>query len=191
MSILFAKSATPSQKVGISVVLCVTLLSTFGIFNRTLVDEQVMRAAVIAAPFLTLLCLPLVVRPVLRNPSLGFSKSRWKRWRMILGFAFIVWLFIHNAIARGLPIFCHYLVSSPGEITVTVTAKASEYKTKGCSSGRVTLTEFGSIWNSDLCGLQQAHWQRLKPGDKLLLQGQKSIFGFSVKRYGLIGRDNP
>lgn len=185
MGILFAEGATRNQKIGISIVICVSLLVILGIFNGTLVNNSVLKVAAIVTAFLSIVCVPLTIRPVLHMYAHEYAGRPIKRWRMYLGFTLMVLIFLYIATARGIPIILNYILSSPGEIIVTIRSKDSDYKTKHCRAGGINVVEFNLFLNSEICGFQREHWEVFKPGDQLTLLGRKSPFGFSYQRYSL------
>lgn len=185
MGIFFSEYQTRSQKVATVIIICVVGLSIFGMLDGTLVNESLMEPALVLTAFLSLVCVPLLVRTIRRaqNDIIGGRKQR----RLgILSLIVVVPLFLYTSIARGLPILLHHVLSAPGEMTVTIRSKASSFSTKNCLSGGVRVEEYVYLMNDHLCGFKQAYWENFKPGDKLILQGKKSSFGFSYKRYALI-----
>lgn len=185
MGIFFSKYQTQSQKVATVIIICVVGLSIFGMVDGTLVNERLMKPALILTVFLSLVCVPLLARTTCRaqNDIIGDRKQRLLG---ILGSIVVVPLFLYTAIAKGLPILCHHVLSAPGQITVTVQSKASSFSSKNCAAGGIRIQEYAYLMNDDLCGFKQSHWENFKHGDKLILQGKKSSFGFSYKRYALV-----
>ncbi len=81
-------------------------------------------------------------------------------------------------LARGLPVALHYMTAEDGgEMVVTVEKKTSR---KHCRRGAY-IEEFTYMFNNEICGISKKYWEQLEPGQKLLLKGPVSDFGFTYK----------
>lgn len=65
---------------------------------------------------------------------------------------------------------------------MTVRAKRNPYRSRDCS-GKLWLDEYKYFANDFICGVKKEHWEMLESGDKLILVGMVSTFGFEFKGY--------
>lgn len=182
----FSKTALTSRNALISVTFAIVMLSGVGLYNSTLLNEDVMDVTVIAAITVWIGLFPYALNPMLRKYDRDTEitkpkRRRIRRFQIVLGFVFIVPFFVYLAIGRGLPILGHYLLSSHGEMTVTIKGKGDFYHRRHCN---------GSLWversyfmNNGFCLEDEVRWKGVKPGDTLIIRGRKSPLGFSYSPY--------
>lgn len=182
----FSKTALTSRIALINVAFAIFMLSGVGLYNSTFLNEGVMDVTVIAAITVWIGLFPYALNPMLRKYDRDTEitkpkRRRIRRFQMVLGFVFIVPFFVYLAIGRGLPILGHYLLSSRGEMTVTIKGKGDYYRGSRCR---------GPLWvkghyfmNNRFCLEDEGRWKGVKPGDTLIIKGRKSPLGFSYSPY--------
>lgn len=82
----------------------------------------------------------------------------------------------------GLPLVLHKVASNEARVVVTVSHASFPFKRKRCS-GKVYIEEYRLNGEQRVCGIQEEQWSALASGDKIILFGDKSIFGFTYERY--------
>lgn len=85
------------------------------------------------------------------------------------------------AVWGGVPILAHGLTAHPGELTVTVISKESNYQRRSCRP-RLKIAEFTFFLHNHICSSDRA-FSQIDVGATIRLQGQVSPFGVSVDRY--------
>lgn len=182
----FSKTALTSRNALINVAFAIAMLSGVGLYNTTILNKDVMDVTVIAAIIVWIGLFPYALKPMLRKYDRETEitkpkRRRTRRFQIVLGFVFIVPFAVYLAIGRGLPILGHYLLSSRGEMTVTIKSKGDYYRKKRCR---------GPLWveghyfmNNQFCLGDEGRWKGVKPGDTLTVKGRKSPLGFSYSTY--------
>lgn len=158
---------------------CVVTLALVGTFSSVLLHESYLQYYSI---FIALVAIGVLVY-FLR--FVYVHKTRFRGFSFILFACFctgIFSLFIFFTFIRGLPTALHYLSAKASVQAFTVEKKYSHYEQAYCFGG-IRLQEFQFYLNREICGLQKQDWQQLKKGDKLLLLGKRSPFGFTFKQY--------
>jgi hypothetical protein len=76
----------------------------------------------------------------------------------------------------------HIMTKSPSKMTVEIETSIS---TRGCRGG-VKLLGYKKFMNGRVCGLRKDTLSKIRKGDRLVLKGEKSLFGFTYDAYILI-----
>ena len=84
----------------------------------------------------------------------------------------------------GIPATLHFITAKDSEITVTVRKKHHTFLggSNHCDGG-VRLKEYKYFINDKICNITEFDWDRLEVGNKILLIGKKSPFGFTIEKY--------
>ncbi len=73
---------------------------------------------------------------------------------------------------------------TPATAELTVAALHRNTSRRYCNEG---LTVAGlPFYANDICGLPRAQWEKIRPGDRLLVEGEANRFGFVSRRVVLI-----
>ncbi len=117
------------------------------------------------------------------NRSYNFQNiSKTKRFlSIIIGIPLIITLIFE----RGIPIFLHQLIAKPSQKLVIVNRKIKGYR-KSCKNG-VVIVGYSDTYNGRVCGLKADLIKKISKGDKIILFGESSLFGFSYHKYSYIG----
>lgn len=89
-------------------------------------------------------------------------------------------LFAPPAFALGIPSLLHLFASDSAQQELRVQAKAASYYSAHACNGRIYLTEYRQLFNDSLCDLPPELWEAARPGDYLLVDGERSLLGFKA-----------
>jgi len=157
-----------------------------GVFNQTIVNENLF-----GFYWTKILTIVIVIYFVIIsfNDNSWLSKSynfqKNSKIKKFLSIAIGIPMIITIILERGVPIFLHQLIAKPSKKTVIVNKKIEGYR-KSCKNG-VTLVGYSDTYNGRLCGLEADMLATISKGDKIILFGENSIFGFSYHKYSYIG----
>lgn len=185
MAAIFKPNTSPKQKLIAYLIFGVLALSLAGMFNNILVDDAISAILTKIALSISLVLIAVVTFFLFKNDSslrAQINRQNKSPWLLFICFAISIPIFMHLALAQGIPATLHFIFSSESKIEVTVRGKSSSYRSKSCKGG-VYLEGYNSFLNSRICGIDRQTWQSLSSGDQLMLHGSKSFFGFHYKRY--------
>ena len=117
-----------------------------------------------------------------RNMEKTLSQRGKRKWPVILGMALVFPIIFVLGFAKGIPLTEHYIFAKDAEIMLTVDRKGSSYYSKHCS-GELYFREYPYLFNDSICGIQKADWEAIHAGQKIVLIGDQSHFGFVTKSY--------
>lgn len=98
---------------------------------------------------------------------------------LLFGIPLIIYMFSAIVLEKTIPSLLHIMISKPGKLIVSIDKKTHKTR-RNCHNG-FKLKNYNNLLNGELCYLDNKMWSTLKPGDRLILSGNKSIFGFTVK----------
>jgi len=181
-----------------TIIFCLAVLMVIGMWSDMLVDNQVFVplmkiSAGLAALFIVFLIYVLFIGDtfVRRNMARMQSKRGKKgnrNWALILGLLLVIPTLFIVGLGKGLPYIEHYLRAHEGEMLLTISGKGHSYRQRHCS-GRIEFKDYPYLFNDEICGIQETDWDSIQPGQKILLIGKQSDYGFSVERYQLLEKD--
>lgn len=178
-----------------TILFCLAALMIVGIWSDILVDNRVFVpllkvSLALSAVFVVYLIYVMFIGDTFARRNIERmqdkrGKKRKRRWTAVLGlFLLIPTLFILG-IAKGLPFIGHYFTAHDAEMTLTIARKSSSYHQRYCS-GRIEFKAYPYLFNDEVCGIQKADWETIQPGEKIVLIGKQSKYGFTVERYRLM-----
>ncbi|KPZ70544.1 hypothetical protein AN944_02292 [Shewanella sp. P1-14-1] len=115
------------------------------------------------------------------TPELHSNKSKKERRKHQMS-AFLVFIFITVAAPLATARYGHILLTWSGqskevELELTVDYVSSTYGSAYCA-GAIRLKGYSHFANGKLCGVSRSIWSQLKSGDRIIVQGIKTYWGF-------------
>ena len=167
--------------------LFITYLMILAGFSKTIVNESLFNyywtKIVIIAILLYLLKTLLQEKSWLNK---GFDYQNISKYKRFLSIIVGVPLLLTLLLERGIPIFLHHLFSKPSKKIVSIEKKI-DWHSLYCNHG-VVLKDYDSF-NGRVCGLKEDVFHKVSSGDKIILYGNSSIFGFDYDKYTML-KDN-
>ncbi|MDG9922217.1 MULTISPECIES: hypothetical protein [unclassified Pseudomonas] len=163
-------------------------LALLGLFERLLVDQDryvdllFASLLLIAATLLLMLLALHGQRSYLWHHLHSRHKSKTK---FVLSHLFLLLLLAPPGMALGIPSLLHLFGSEPAQQVVTITGKAPGYDSRRGCDGTLYIAEYRHFLNDNVCGVPQDLWAAARPGDTLLLDGERSLLGFKPLRVTL------
>ena len=185
---IFGKNSTLLQKIFGSFLIIDIVLCFIAMFTEILVDNSVIQFMFWLGCFLSVVIIVLVLKS-LSNQDSQIRKNIDAQGQSIAFTAVAVIIGIPMltvfAFSKGVPTVLHMATSQQGEMIVTVSKKPFSYSRKRCQGG-VNLKNYTYFMNDEVCGLKRTHWGTVRPGDRIRLTGEKSMFGFSTEKYKIL-----
>lgn len=182
----YARYPTPFQNlIGYAITLPIAALIFIGLNSSFLASEEHVIDFIFGGLAFSSIVLFLKFVTIVNQGTTYTKKLRRRGVKPLTAFLVsivAVPAFTTFAFYKGLPRAINYFISEPGEITVTVRAKRNPYRSRDCS-GKLWLDEYKYFANDFICGVKKEHWEMLESGDKLILVGMVSTFGFEFKGY--------
>ena len=121
--------------------------------------------------------------------DLLYANQPKRKMKLIFSVLIIFPLFCIYGIVNGVPAIGHYFASRSDELILTVSRKSFRYYNRLCN-GRIEFQEYHYYFNEHICGIRYIDWKAIRSDDKLILKGNNSIFGFSMKDYQIVKQEN-
>ena len=175
------------QSIFLIIILILSFLLLWGAFSKLIVNENlfIYHWSKILTLILTIYLLNLLFKKnswLQKGFKLQNGNSKIKQaLSIIIGVPILSIIFLE----RSVPTTLHYFFSKPSEQIVTIEKKI-EGRRKFCDNGAI-IKNYNSF-NGKICGLDDDIINKISTGDKLVLFGNSSIFGFTYDKYKYISR---
>lgn len=186
MEIFYKKSQTKYQKLATTILYLIFPLSFIGFFSRTLIYQWFLDLFFYPVLLMSLVVASVVAYQILfrvRDRVEGELKKRNKKlWTGVIGVYIFVPIFFYSALLKGVPVLIHSLTYSSSEVHLKVRKKSYRYSVKHCRSGAIFIEGYDYFLNDKLCGFIKSDWESIAAGDRIILMGKVSKFGFTVNK---------
>lgn len=164
-----------------------SFLLLWGVFSKTIVNEDIFiyHWTKILTFIITIYLLNLSFKSdswLQKGFNVQKNNSKIKKViSIIIGVPILSTIFLEMSVPAAL----HYFFSKPSEKIVIIEKKLQGHRLY-CHNG-VILKGHDSL-NGRVCGLDDTTINKISSGDKLVLSGNTSIFGFTYNKYRYISR---
>lgn len=93
------------------------------------------------------------------------------------------------ALTTGLPAFHAQILPAPdAQLEVRILARGPQHQSRSCDMSATAAWPSARGYAQPLCSLPPEVWANLRPGDRVLLEGRQTRFGFAYTTGSIVGR---
>ena len=196
---LWNKDASPRQKAVNIAVLSLSCLTIYGASASILVFNDVAARlnwlTLVMTAFIIVGCLCCWLFDLV-----GFRQGLRYRIEYVGAFKatfalmfmpFLIYVACYAVLVCAIPSLLHHMISQPAELLAVISDKPYRFSDRRQCDGLLYIEGFDYVMANELCGVHEDDWNRMSVGTVLFLQGQQSVFGFSVEEYSYFAEELP